>query len=261
QGLLGIGVWMGTQLAFWAQEIDIKISTVLVGPLFLAFLYYLIGHFHRGTKRFYSFVPVYLGLGLACTTAVLLYLSTQSGLSAISHITLGGAVLNSWQISVLLIAELTGISVMTLYAFKQRLILHYELTAILILTGLFLGILLLPQQNTFLNTGGSRLFSTGGVLSSTGVFWAIIFNIIIFLELLALIISGYIRRNSLLINSGAALLLLLILIKYFDWFFSFLDKSIFFIGAGILLFTIGWFMEKGRRHIISDIRLETKNRS
>jgi len=45
----------------------------------------------------------------------------------------------------------------------------------------------------------------------------------------------------------------LIFVKYFDWFFTFLDKSVFFISAGVLLFVVGWLMEKGRRYMLAEI--------
>jgi uncharacterized membrane protein len=42
-------------------------------------------------------------------------------------------------------------------------------------------------------------------------------------------------------------------VKYFDWFFKFMDKSVFFIVAGIMLFAIGWAMERGRRYLAQTI--------
>jgi len=67
---------------------------------------------------------------------------------------------------------------------------------------------------------------------------------------------GYLKRENWLINLGAFFIFILIFVKYFDWFFAFLDKSIFFISAGILLFVVGWFMEKGRRYLLSTIKKE-----
>jgi uncharacterized membrane protein len=83
--------------------------------------------------------------------------------------------------------------------------------------------------------------------------FTLIYNIAIFLELFGLIYLGYMRGETWLINFGALFLFLLIIAKYFDWFFTFLDKSIFFIGAGILFFVVGWIMERGRRYMISNI--------
>jgi len=135
----------------------------------------------------------------------------------------------------------------------------FELFAVFALA-LFFGITaLLPEQNMFVQTTRSyNLYYSGNELSSTGVLWAITYNFAIFFELLGLIITGYLRRETWLINFGALFLFLLIIVKYFDWFFTFLDKSIFFIGAGILLFVVGWFMEKGRRYMISNIKTQAQ---
>ena len=46
----------------------------------------------------------------------------------------------------------------------------------------------------------------------------------------------------------------------FDWFFTFFDKSIFFISAGIILFIVGWFMEKGRKYMLSITKEEHDNK-
>ena len=135
----------------------------------------------------------------------------------------------------------------------------YEFLAVLLLTLLFGVSALLPQQSMFLQAGSSYNFYSGGQeLSSNGVLWAIIFNFAVFFELLGLIFSGYLRRETWLINLSAFFLFLLIIVKYFDWFFTFLDKSIFFISAGILLFVVGWFMERGRRYMISNIKAQSQ---
>ena len=47
---------------------------------------------------------------------------------------------------------------------------------------------------------------------------------------------------------------MLVIIKYFDWFFEFIDKSIFFLGAGELMLALGWSMEKGRKYIITNVK-------
>ena len=134
----------------------------------------------------------------------------------------------------------------------------FEVLAVLALAALFGIIALLPQQTMFAQAGRSYEIYGGGELSGSGTLWAFIFNFVVFFELLGLMFSGYIRQESWLINLGALFLFLLIVVKYFDWFFTSLDKSIFFIGAGIFLFVVGWFMEKGRRYMISGIKTQSQ---
>lgn len=134
---------------------------------------------------------------------------------------------------------------------SQRSVSNVEALAIILLVVLFAVIPLLPSQRLFIQSGGGRSFQVD--LTGAGVWWAILFNVLVFVQLLGLIFSGYARREGWLINVGALFLFLLIAVKYFDWFFAFLDKSVFFVGAGILLLAVGWLMEKGRRYVISSI--------
>ena len=64
---------------------------------------------------------------------------------------------------------------------------------------------------------------------------------------------GYKLHEIWKINLGILGLFVFVLIKYFDWFFSFMEKSLFFITAGIIVLGIGFFMEKGRRYMISQL--------
>lgn len=136
-----------------------------------------------------------------------------------------------------------------------------ETAAVVFLTFLFGLTVFLPQQTIFVQSGNNPSFysvsGAGNQLASAGIIWSVIFNITVFFEVLGLIFSGYLRRESWLINLGTVFLFILVVVKYFDWFFTYLDKSLFFIGAGILLFVVGWFMEKGRRIMLANIKAES----
>lgn len=256
-GLIGIIAWWSAQAAQWIEGKDIKRSALFAGLAFAALLFYSVGHLHEREIKWKRFALVYLVLGIISITGILFFFSSKSGLSVLGKMTKGTSFFGSWQITfslIIFVAALVGIS---LYTVTKKLISLFEFLAVLLLTLLFGTIALLPQQSLFLDSGNSYNFYTvGQKLSGSGVFWSIIFNILIFFELLGLIFSGYLRRETWLINLGTFFLLLLIIVKYFDWFFTFFDKSIFFIGAGILLFTVGWFMEKSRRSIISNIKAQ-----
>jgi uncharacterized membrane protein len=105
--------------------------------------------------------------------------------------------------------------------------------------------LVLPDQNIFFNSNYE--------LSATGIFWAAIINFALFFEILGVIFSGYLRKELWLVNMGTIFLLIFVAVKYFDWFFDFMDKSVFFLVAGVLLFGVGWTMERGRRYLVKSI--------
>ena len=257
--LVGLTSWWGAQATQWIDGKDIKTSALFAGLSFLALLFYTLGHLHEKEMKFKRFALVYLVLGIIAVTGALFFLSTKPGLSVLAGMTKGATLFGSWQLTVSLI--LFGIALLgaLFYAASQKLMSVFEILAVAVLSLLFGIVALLPQQELFMQSRGyyGGIFS-GNELSSIGVLWAIIFNFAVFVELLGLIFSGYLRKESWIINLGAFFLFLLILVKYFDWFFTFLDKSIFFIGAGILLFVVGWFMERGRRYMISSIKSKTQ---
>jgi len=258
-GLIGITTWWGAQAAEWIQGKDIKTFVILAGLAFVALLFYSLGHLHEKEMKWKRFALVYLVLGIISITSVLFFLSTKPGIFVLGDMTKGASFFGSWQITLSLFIFLVALAGVTFYTMAKKLMSPFEFLAVVLLTLLFGVVALLPQQSLFFQAGNSYDFYSGGQeLSSGGVLWALIFNFVIFFQLLGLIFSGYLRQETWLINLGAIFLFLLIIVKYFDWFFTFLDKSIFFIGAGILLFVVGWSMERGRKYMISNIKTRSQ---
>ena len=258
--LIGLTSWWGAQAALWIDAKDIKTSAILAGLSFLALIFYSVGHLHEKEIRFKRFALVYTVLGIISITSTLFFFSTKPGVGLIGDMTKGLSIFGSWQLTLSLFVLLAVLIGTALSAAVRKLISPLELIAVFGLACLLGVTVLLPEQIMFEQGTRANSFQYGGrVLSSRGVLWALIYNAAIFFELLGLIFSGYFRRETWLINLGAVFLFLLIIVKYFDWFFTFLDKSIFFIGAGILLFVVGWLMERGRKYMISNIESETQS--
>jgi hypothetical protein len=253
--LVGLIGWWGAQAYQWMIEKNIAASAYFLGLTFLALLLYSLGHLHEKQMKFKRFALVYLVIGIVLVTGTLFAFSTKLGIGAIGGMTKGLSFLDSWQLTVSLLVILASLVFTTLYSVAKKLLFRLEFIAVFVLIGLFGVTALLPEQTMYAQTG---YYFSGGELSSVGILWAIVYNFVIFFELLGLIFSGYLRRETWLINLGALFLFLLIIVKYFDWFFTSLDKSVFFIGAGILLFFVGWFMERGRRYMISNIKAQTQ---
>ncbi len=257
--LVGLTSWWGAQAAEWVDGKNIKVAPLYTGLLFIALLFYVLGHLHERQLKYKRFALVYLILGILAVTVALFFFSTKPGISALGIITGGVSFLGSWQLTLSLFVFFCAVVGLSIFAVTQKLMNPAELIVVLVLFCLFGVMAFLPKQNMFENGSGMYGYYYGqGNLSSTGILWALVYNFAIFFELLGLIFSGYVRRESWLINLGALFLFLLIIVKYFDWFFTFLDKSIFFIGAGILLFAVGWFMERGRKYMISNIEAQSK---
>ncbi len=257
--LIGLTIWWTVQavlwqVAEWSKVSDESASAIFVGLSLIALLFYGLGRLHEKERKYQRFSLVYIVIGLVSITVTLFILSTKPGISFLGEMTRGGSLFGSMEVAMSLLVFLTALAATLIYGAFKRLLSSYEIIALIMLAGLFSVIAILPEQAMFIQTNsyyyGSR------ELSATGMLWALVLNLILFFELLGIILLGYFRRESWMINLGVVFLSLFIIVKYFDWFFTFLDKSLFFITAGILFFLVGWFMEKGRKYMIANIKIK-----
>ncbi len=237
-GLSNFITWWTVQNGEWVSNDGVAEIGLSVGLVFIALIFYLLGRFYQREIKWRRFSLVYLIFGIFMITGILFSLSSSSGLAELASGTQGELFLNSWQLTTSLFVLLTTIIGGSIYMFIKKIISRFEFYSVLFLTILFSLITVIPIHST--------------------VIWAVFFNVAIFSELFGVIYYGYLRKETWLINLGAFFLFLLIINKYFDWFFTFLDKSMFFTGAGILLFALGWFMERGRRKMISNVKSQTE---
>ncbi len=99
------------------------------------------------------------------------------------------------------------------------------------------------------------------MLTSYGFFWAVLFNVLLFVALMSIILLGYRKKSLSLINWGAGLLFITIIIKYFNWVFSALSKTTFFMISGLILIIVGYSMEKGRAYLIESLTKRLRKKS
>ncbi len=254
--VLGLVMWWGVRASNWIDlpKGDIKISAVVISLIFIALILYLIGRIHEKEIRYKRFAIMYSLIGIVFVNFSLFVLSTRGGLEILKEMTSGEMFTSSWQLSISILIFIISLIALAVYTLNKKLVFIPEIVVWALTAFLFGFLMFLPEQNDLFITA----YSYNSDLTVTGFMWAFVFNIILFLELVGLILLGYIKRESWLINLGAFFVFLFILIKYFDWFFDFMEKSVFFIGAGVLLFLLGWFMERGRRYVLSNIKEETK---
>lgn len=254
--LLHIGAWWGWALEDWSVT---PAGRIRFAVAFAAFtLYYLIlyalSFVHKKRFNFHRAYLVYTVLGIMGGTMILFTLSTTTGIMLLQEMTRGVAPFGSWQIMLsLLVAFMVFISTLVYLVQEKYLSLARAgfIGALGVFPLLFLG---LPEQQLLASDsdyyyGAQSIFST---FTSAGVAWFFFFNVLLFAEVVALILSGYAEKETWRVNLGTAFLFLFIVIKYFD-FFSLLDKSVFFIGAGLILCGMGYFMENGRKKMVAEI--------
>lgn len=89
--------------------------------------------------------------------------------------------------------------------------------------------------------------------STYGGFMAILFNLIFFSGLVWLIYAGMHGDDRGIVNMAFLFFALTVLARYFDTFWSLMNRSFFFMAGGALLIGGGYYMEKQRRRITQKI--------
>lgn len=84
-----------------------------------------------------------------------------------------------------------------------------------------------------------------------GGLMAIAFNLLYFAGMTWLLFAGTHTNNRVLINLAFAFFALALLTRYFDTFWSLLNRSFFFMAGGLILIIGGYLLEKQRRKITS----------
>ncbi len=251
--ILGAYLWLGLWLANWAAPAAGTVA-VLSGEALLAVTLWAVGRLHEGSDATRRFGFVYWLLGLAVLVVVLFWASSQMGLSALTDVSSKNAppwhqLLGPWRVMLalgLLVAAALGTTAAA--AIRRRISLA-EAAGLAVVTVAFGLFYLVPPIPAATSAGG---FFGGAApkLTSAGVAWAVVFNALLLAGLLGLVAMGYARREDWLVNLGALLLFIFVLFKYFDWLFTFMDRSIAFIVAGLILLGAGLLMERGRRYVV-----------
>lgn len=81
----------------------------------------------------------------------------------------------------------------------------------------------------------------------------LIYNLLLFLLIVGLVFLGYFEKRNFLINIALLFFAIDVITRYFDFFWEYLPKSIFFIVGGLILMYGGFLIERARRKIIKKI--------
>src|SRR5215203_181088 len=81
--------------------------------------------------------------------------------------------------------------------------------------------------------------------------YALAFNLVLLATVIWGVGLGIWMRQEPLINLSLIFFALQVMARYFDFFFALFDRSLVFIGAGVLLLVGGWLIERSRRVLIA----------
>lgn len=82
-----------------------------------------------------------------------------------------------------------------------------------------------------------------------GAYFALVFNLLFFGGAVWLVFAGMRARDRFPVDCGFLFFALGLITRYFDSFWSLLDRSLFFVAGGLLLLAGAWFLEGQRRGI------------
>jgi uncharacterized membrane protein len=82
---------------------------------------------------------------------------------------------------------------------------------------------------------------------------ALLFNLLFFAGLVWLVYAGIHLNDRFLVNLAFVFFALVVLARYFDTFWTLMDRSFFFMAGGLLLMVGGYALERGRRKVTGQI--------
>lgn len=85
--------------------------------------------------------------------------------------------------------------------------------------------------------------------------YTVIFNLILAGLIVVLLMTGYQREDMKVVNIGMSYLGLFILVRYFDFFWDLLPRSLFFLVGGFILIVGGIALEKKRKELKAEFGL------
>ena len=84
--------------------------------------------------------------------------------------------------------------------------------------------------------------------------YTVVFNALFALSVLGLMISGYLQEREGRVNLSLGLIALFVISRYFEYSPSLFDRSLVFVGAGVILLAGGFLLERGRRKMLDAMR-------
>ncbi|MDD5073201.1 MAG: DUF2157 domain-containing protein [Candidatus Omnitrophica bacterium] len=240
--LVGFIIWLMSYLYFWNRGFDTHASVVVL--LNLGILFYILGRVHETNLNLGRLKYSYKFLGIALmffNTYLLTYDNVYE-----AHYSILGREFPGIMVVNFAIVSLT-FTVLAVFSFKnwgKNKIVRYESCALLIVILLSMTTLIFPEASMRHNHYRSEEF----------LFYPFIFNLVLLLEIIGVIVLGYLFKEISLVNLGILFFVIQILTLYFSVFWKLMPRSLFFICGGLILLLGGGYLEKKRKDIIIKIK-------
>jgi uncharacterized membrane protein len=233
--LLVLLLWLGVESRFWVINAPLYGDFISVVMLYLmaGLMLWNAGLLHREAGPYKTLAGPYVAIGILVSFACAFIFTFE--VYREGH---GAPELWMFYLAVyaLFAAALAGrlfIKDKTLGRFKEMA----ALCAMMALALLFAAVLKIPT--------GKSIFK-----------YMTIANLIFAAAVMGVIYLGYMRRNPLYINVGLTFFALDVCARYFDFFWTLLPRSLFFVVSGIMLVSGGIYLEKKRRALIASFKTQ-----
>jgi uncharacterized membrane protein (Fun14 family) len=248
-GAVGAYTWVGMWLFQWAPTGPVGSVAAVSGMALLAACLWALGRLHELSIRTRRFGFSYWVSGLVGLVTALFWSSSQFSLAAARTAAAAPVLLGTWRLALGLGTLAVVCAVLLGFWVRRAPKAWPEIAALAVVAVVFFAYATVPPIPATL-TAGDLFAGTTPNLTPVGLAWALGMNALLLASLLGLVALGYARREDWLVTLGAILLFGFVLLKYFDWLFTFLDRSLAFVVAGLLLLGVGVLMERGRHYVI-----------
>jgi len=251
-----LGIIIGSYQVASQNGVDTNISFIATF-LLSASLYTIAFTFFNQSrnKRYYTVLTLIAVLGLGIISFVLGAFSSRDIWATITNNTTTAIWNNPKTLSILL-GAIEIFSVSSISAWKKIKSDLYQGIGILIGLAGSLFIIFLPKVASLYESNQTYMYDTAILANKNREILPhiISFNSIFLIGVLWLLFSAYKLKEIWRLNLSILALFGFILIRSFDWIEKTeLDRSIFFLGLGIVFLITGWVLERVRRNVLASI--------
>jgi len=91
-------------------------------------------------------------------------------------------------------------------------------------------------------------------ITISGAHPTFIVNLILFAAIIGIIVMGFFKAEASFINIGLTAFIINLITRYIEYGSSMMDRSLFFIGGGIILLAGGYLLERLRRKLMEKVK-------
>ncbi|HYF05268.1 MAG TPA: hypothetical protein VEA59_03785 [Patescibacteria group bacterium] len=260
-GYVGVLAWFMYRVGLLVDGNTLDISITAFLGFVLSMLTYILGRCFAAVPQFKRFGSLFTFFGMLIVVLLIFYFSSHEGLSLLtSEYNRTESIWSNMSVLLLSILSLLALAAAFATAVKLKAITVFGILGNALLTVFYGLFVFIPQMKQTMSSYGGYMFEGYGydrgydTLASGQLLFL---NIVLLTFIIGMIYNGYLEKTIWKINVGTGLLVIFILAKYFDFFQTYLQGGVFFIGMGLILFLLGYVLERGRKMLIK--KVETSN--